>query len=229
MVSAVLRKTVRSPSEFYDWALRYGSTEYGDFMRRPVCQSAVHVDPGTGAEYAVLCAQLWLDDLGDLSQPVPEHLQALPGKPPFSATLEPFKGSAQPLFRLPQMPSSGAGSPGQRQNFHHLPPVQGKIHSENLINVSAVLLSQNGAFFVFLLPEAGTWADTADLHSGRGPHPNQEVGFGLCYPDLSAGFPQSEQPRAVGITVRGWRFSTEYQSRSPSGGTGPACQPALPG
>ena len=112
LVSAVLRKTVLSPSELYGGALRYGPAEYGDFVRGLVCQPAVHVDSGPGAEYGLFRSQLWADDLGDLAQPVPEHLQALPGKPPLSAILEPPEGPPEPLLRLSQVPPGGAGPPG---------------------------------------------------------------------------------------------------------------------
>ena len=60
------------------------------------------IDPTLGeegaAEYHFLGAELRPDDLGDLPHPVPEHLQAVSGKPEISPVFHPLKGQAEPLF-----------------------------------------------------------------------------------------------------------------------------------
>ena len=63
-----------------------------------VLQPAVGVGQGGAAEYHFLGAELRPDDLGDLPHSVPEHLQAVSGKPEISPVFHPLKGQAEPLF-----------------------------------------------------------------------------------------------------------------------------------
>ena len=81
LVAAVLLKTVGASPGIYGGAIRYRPAEYGDSLRRIGSQPAVSVDSVPGAESDLFPSELRPDDLGYFSQPVPEHLQAVSGKP----------------------------------------------------------------------------------------------------------------------------------------------------
>ena len=58
-------------------------------MHGSVLQPAVGVGQGDAGEYHFLGAELRPDDLGDFPHPVPEHLQAVPGKPEIPPVFHP--------------------------------------------------------------------------------------------------------------------------------------------
>ena len=80
MVSTVYRKGIGRAPQFYGRTLWHGPAEYGDSGRRTDYQPDLGVVPVSQAEHDFLCAQLRPDDLGDLAQPVPQHLSALSGE-----------------------------------------------------------------------------------------------------------------------------------------------------
>ena len=61
-------------------------------------EPSVRLFPVHTAEFVLGTAELRSDDLGDLAQFVPEHLQAVPGESEIPANCRAAEGQAQPVF-----------------------------------------------------------------------------------------------------------------------------------
>lgn len=125
----------RRASQLYVRAVWLRPAEHGHSVRRLDCQYFLLPVPESDRADDFPCAELCTDVLGHLSGAFPEYLQAVSGEPEVSSDFRPSEGPEQPLFQLSQVPPDRPGSPGEGQNLHHLPQMQGEVHPKDLNSI----------------------------------------------------------------------------------------------
>ena len=132
LVSPSGREPERRTAAVYDRPLRHRQTEFGDSLDRRDLFGHLPVSSRGVAQFSVLGAGLCVHGLGAVSQLLPQHLQAVSGKPQVHKPFGAAEGSGTPLFCLPQVPPAGAGAQGQGQGGHHLSQMSGKVRKKDL-------------------------------------------------------------------------------------------------